>query len=91
MSGLECNPFGETQVPWRRSLLWSGKSRAPRRYAGTAAVLGPLAGLVLQSGDGLDEGTRLAIVAVASLVPPYVVESWWRARERRRQELVLPE
>lgn len=93
MSGLTYDPFGEKPVPWWRSLLRSGKGRAPKRYAGAAGALGPLSGLVLQSGDGLDKPTRFAIFAGLTLIPPFLVECWWRGRERRREErlLVLPD
>ncbi|MGA8364092.1 MAG: PIN domain-containing protein [Solirubrobacteraceae bacterium] len=49
-------PFGEKPASWWRSLLRSGKKgRAPKRYAGAAGALGPLSGLVIHSGDGLDK------------------------------------
>jgi hypothetical protein len=52
-----------------------------------------MAGLVVTSGDGLDKPARAALVAGLSLVPPSLVEVWWRRRERRRAErlLILPE
>jgi hypothetical protein len=78
-------------MPRWRSLLRPGKKgRAPKRYAGAAGALGPLSGLVLQSGDGLDKPTRLAIVAGLTFTPPLVVEYWWRWRERRENERLLP-
>jgi hypothetical protein len=93
MSGLACDPFGEVTVPWWRSLLRSGKGRAPKRYAAPAGGLGSLSGLVLQSGDGLDKPTRFAIFAALTLIPPFLVERWWKGRERRQEErlLVLPD
>jgi hypothetical protein len=93
VSGLVTNPFGEKPVPWWRPLLQSKKGGAPRRYAAPAGALGSLSGLVLQSGDGLDRPTRLAIVAGLTLIPPFLVERWWKGRERRREEqlLVLPD
>ena len=70
-----------------------GKGRAPRRYAGVAAALGPMAGLILHSGDGLDRPARMAIFAALMFIPPLLVERFWRERERRQEErlLVLPE
>jgi hypothetical protein len=93
MSGLACDPFGETPVPWWRSLLRSGKGRAPKRYVRAAGALGPFSGWVLQSGSGLDKPMRLAIFAGLSLIPPFLVERWWKGRERRQEErlLVLPD
>jgi hypothetical protein len=93
MSGLACDPFGETPVPWWRSLLRSGKRGAPKRYAAPAGALGSLSGLVLQSGDELDKPTRLAIFAALTLIPPFLVERWWKGRERRQEErlLVVPD
>jgi hypothetical protein len=84
------DPFGAKPVPWWRSLLRSGgKGRAPKRYAGAAGALGPIAGLALQGGDGLDKPTRLAIIAGLTFVPPLLVESLWRARERRDEDGLL--
>jgi hypothetical protein len=93
MSGVECDPFGETPVPWWRSLWRSGKGAAPKRYAAPAGALGSLSGLVLQSGDGLGRPTRLAIVVALTLIPPFLVERWWKGRERRQEErlIVLPD
>jgi hypothetical protein len=93
MSGVACDPFGGEPVPWWRSLLRSGKGGAPKRYAAPAGAMGSLSGLLLQSGDGLDKPTRVAIVAVLTFIPPYLVERWWKGRERRQEErlLVLPD
>jgi len=77
-------------MPWWRSLLQSGKKgRAPKRYAGAAGALGPLSGLVFQSGDGLDKPTQIAIVAGLTFIPPLLVEYWWRGRERCEEEQLL--
>ena len=76
-------------MPWWRSLLRSGKGGAPKRYAAPAGALGSLSGLVLQSGDGLDKPTRLAIFAALTFVPPFLVERWWKGRERRQEEQLL--
>ena len=89
MSGLACDPFGETPVRWWRSLLRSGKGRAPKRYAAAAGAVGSFSGLVLQSGDGLDKPTRFAIFVVLTTIPPFLVEHWWRGRERRQEERLL--
>jgi hypothetical protein len=93
VDSLTCDPFCEKPVPWWRSLFRSGKGHAPKRYARFVGFFGPLSGFILQSGDGLSKPERLAIFAGLSLIPPYVVERWWRARERRQDErlLVLPE
>jgi hypothetical protein len=91
VSGHASGPFGENPTRWWRSLLRSGrKSQAPKRHSAAAGVLGPLAGLVLQSGDGLDKPTRVAIVAGLTFVPPLVIEYWWRGRARREEERLLP-
>jgi hypothetical protein len=85
---LAPDPFGEKPASWWRSLLRSGgKGRAPKRYAGAVGALGPITGIALQSGDGLDKPTRLAIVAGLTFVPPVLVEYWWRGRERREEEV----
>jgi hypothetical protein len=76
-------------VLWWRSLFRSDKRHAPKRYARVAGFFGPLSGLILQSGDGLSKPERLAIFAGLSLIPPYVVERWWRGRERRQDERLL--
>jgi hypothetical protein len=91
--GLAANPFGEKPVPRWRSLLRPGKGGAPKRYAAPAGALGSLSGLVLQSGDGLDKPTRFAIIVALTLIPPFLVERWWKGRERRQEErlLVLPD
>jgi hypothetical protein len=90
VSGLVSDPFGEKRMPWWRSLLQSGrKGRAPKRYAGAAGTIGPLSGLVLQGGDGLDEPTRLAIIVGLTVIPPLLVEYWWRGRELREEEQLL--
>jgi hypothetical protein len=93
MGGLTCDPFCEKPVPWWRSLFRSDQGRAPKRYMGFAGFFGPFSALILQSGDGLTKPERFAIFAGLSLIPPYVVERWWRERERRQGEqlLVLPE
>ncbi len=80
-------------MPWWRSLLRSGKGGAPKRYAAPAGAMGSLSGLLLQSGDGLDKPTRVAVVAVLTFIPPYLVERSWKGRERRQEErlLVLPD
>lgn len=84
------DPFGEKPAPRWRSLLQSGnKGRAPKRYVGAAGALGPIAGLALQGGDSLDKSTRLAIIAGLTFLPPLLVESLWRARERREEEELL--
>jgi hypothetical protein len=88
VGGLAANPFGEKPVPWWRSLR-SGKGGAPKRYAVPAGALGSLSGLVLQSGDGLDKPMRLAIFAALTLIPPFLVERWWKGRERRQEEQLL--
>jgi hypothetical protein len=85
MSGLASDPFGEASTPWWRSK----KQHAPKRYAAVAGAIGSFSGLFLHSGDGLDKPTRLAIVAVLTFVPPFVVEYWWRARHRLRDEQLL--
>jgi hypothetical protein len=87
------DPFGEQAAPWWRSLFRSGKGHAPKRYAGAAGALGPLSGLVLQSGDGLDKPARFAIFAALTFIPPYMVERWWREQARRQDEqlLLLPD
>ena len=56
-------------MPWWRSLLRSGKGGAPKRYAAPAGAVGSLTGLLLQSGDGLDKPTRVAIVGALKLPP----------------------
>jgi hypothetical protein len=93
VDGLAANPFGENYLPWWRKLHRSSKGRAPKRYAAAAGAVGSISGLVLHHGDGLDRPTRLAIFAVLSVIPPFLVERWWRERERRQEErlLVLPE
>lgn len=92
MSGLATDPFGEERVAWWRSLLKSGKTRAPKRYAAVAGALGPISGLFLASEDGFDRPTRVAIFASLTFIPPFLVERWWRGRDRRREErlLILP-
>jgi hypothetical protein len=89
VGGLAANPFGEKPMPWWRSLLRSGKGGAPKRYAAPAGALGSLSGLVLQSGDGLDKPTRLAIFVALTFIPPFLVERWWKGRERRQEEQLL--
>jgi hypothetical protein len=32
---------------------------------------------------------RLAIFAVLTVIPPFLVERWWRERERRQEERLL--
>lgn len=87
---LDPDPFGEKPVPWWRALLRPAKKgHAPKRYASAAGALGPLSGLVLQSGDGLDKPTRMAIFAGLTVIPPLLVEYWWRARARREEEQLL--
>jgi hypothetical protein len=54
-----------------------------------ASVLGPFSALVLQSGDGLDKPARLAIFTGLTFIPPFLIERWWRGRERRREEQLL--
>jgi hypothetical protein len=93
VGGLEANPFGEKPVPWWRRLHRSRKGRAPKRYAAVAGAMGPMGGLFITSGDGLDRPARVALVAGLTLLPPSLVEVWWRRRERRKADrlLVLPE
>jgi hypothetical protein len=32
---------------------------------------------------------RLAIFAVLTVIPPFLVERWWKGRERRQEEQLL--
>jgi len=65
------------------------RGRALKRYAGVAGALGPISGLILHGGDGLDRPARVAIFIVLTLLPPLLVERWWRARERLKEERLL--
>jgi len=87
VDGSASNLFGEKPVSsWRRAWRWINTERAPKRYARTAGAVGPVAGVFLTAGDGLDKPTRVFIVVSLTVIPPLVVEGWWRARERRRAE-----
>jgi hypothetical protein len=67
----------------------SRESPVPKRYVRAAAIVGPLAALAF-SGSGL-HGTPKALVAVClACLPTWLLEVSWRARERRREERLLP-
>jgi hypothetical protein len=93
VGGLASDPFGEKPVPWWRTLRRFGASRAPKRYARFAGALGPIAGLFITTGDGLDKSTREGLVLGLTVIPPLLVEIWWRRRKHRQEEplLILPE
>ena len=76
-------------MPWWRRLSRPSKGRAPKRYAAAAGAVGSLSGLVLHSGDGLDKSVRFAIFAALTVIPPFLVERWWRYRGRRQEERLL--
>jgi hypothetical protein len=76
-------------VPWWRRLHRSSNGRAPKRYAAVAGAVGPMAGLLVTSGDGLDRPARGALVVGLTLLPPSLVEVWWRNRERHKAERLL--
>jgi len=83
------NPFGEEPVPWWRLRRRDRPNPAPKRYTIVAAGLGPMMRLLVEAPPGIDRSAWNAIVAGLTLIPPLVVELWWKRRCRTRAEQLL--
>jgi hypothetical protein len=87
------DPFGEPPPPWWRG-MWGGEGsgRAPKRYTVLAGALGPIGGFMLPKLHLVDHTTRGMLGLTLLAVPPALVETWWKRRQRRADEqlLVLP-
>ena len=82
------DPFAQSTKPrWRRLLARRQPQYAPKRYAKVAGLIGPVVAFVVPAHHRL-----LVIVLVGALffVPSMLVEAWFRQRERRRREQILP-
>jgi hypothetical protein len=78
-------PFGEEPPRWYRG---QKRERAPGRYARPLAVI---CSLVALAGTQL-HGPAAALILIFVLgVPAASLDAWWRKREQRRREAVLPE
>jgi hypothetical protein len=73
--GLIVCAAAEKPVPWWRALRRLGTERAPKRYARAAGALGPVAGLFITRGDGLDKPTRDVLVIGLTVI----LHCWWRS------------
>jgi hypothetical protein len=78
------DPFGEQPTPWWQR-IWrrDGRESAPRRYAGPAGAVGPLAGWLLTDTHGMDPPSKVAFLLALFVAPPALVEMWWRRRRSR--------
>jgi len=86
------DPFGAPQAPWWRRLWRRERAEsAPRRYLVPATILGGIAGLALPPMHGRIEGDVL--LGLVTLLPPVLVNMWWKQRRRQASEqlLVFPE
>jgi Flp pilus assembly protein TadB len=87
------NPFAEYRTPWWRRNWLRGKEKvAPKRYARAAYLFGGMVGFSLPRGHGVEHWILAVAFAVATSLPTYAVERWWRERRRRQAEqiVVLP-
>jgi len=83
------NPFGEKPFPWWRFRRTDRLNRAPKRYAMVAGGLGPFLGLALSGVSGVNKAAWGLVVLGLTLIPPLMVELWWKGRCRRRAERLL--
>lgn len=78
------DPFGERPTPWwRRISRHDGRESVPKRYAGPAGAVGPLAGWLLTGTDGMDPPTKVVLFFAVFVAPPALVAMWWRRRRWR--------
>jgi hypothetical protein len=83
------NPFGEEPVPRWRLRVPDRPHRPPKRYTAVAASLGPMTGLFIKGVPSIDRPTRDVVVVCLTLIPPLLVELWWKQRSRRQAEQLL--
>jgi hypothetical protein len=43
-------------------------------------------GLAVANAYGVGDGIRVVLVAIVPALPPALMESWWKQRQRRRAE-----
>ncbi len=80
------DPFAQSAEPRWRGLLASRRRKyAPKRYAKVAGLVGPVVGFMVPAHHRL-----VVIVGALFFVPSMLLEAWFRQRERRRSERILP-
>jgi len=85
------NPFGEQPVSWWRR-AWQRRessTHAPKGYAGIAGGLGTLMGFGMAAVQGMDHDVRVLVIAGVTVLPPALLEVWWKQRSRRRAEQLI--
>ena len=82
------DPFGEQARPWwvRVRRRRDRSVRAPKRYSTVAGGAGACMALAVASAHGVGDGVRVVLVPIVPVLPPLLVEYWWRRRLRRRAE-----
>jgi hypothetical protein len=87
------DPFAESSMPWWRRMWRRARTNsAPKRYAGPAGAIGPIVALGV-STHGMDLAHEIVFVFALFVIPPALVEIWWKQRTRRESErlFVLPD
>jgi hypothetical protein len=82
------NPFAESTTPWWRRMWRARTDGAPKRYTVPAGAIGPVAGL-MDSAHGHDLSHNVVFFLALFVIPPALVETWWKQRRRREGERVL--
>jgi hypothetical protein len=82
------DPFAAGAKPrWRHLLTRRQRKYAPKRYAQVAGLIGPLVAFMVPAHHRL---VVIVLVGALFFVPSVLVEGWFRKRERRRREQILP-
>ena len=69
--------------------MWRARTDgAPKRYAAPAGAIGPIVALMASTHD-VDLARKLVFGFVLFVVPPALVEIWWKQRHRRADERLL--
>jgi hypothetical protein len=79
------DPFAETQPAWwwRRLFDDKGTKYAPKRYAKAAAFVGSITVAAIPHSHHF---ATYVVVALLLFAPASLVETWYKQRQRRRDE-----
>jgi hypothetical protein len=83
---VEPDPFGEKP----KSSWWrvDSQDRPPTRYARPLALVVGIVAFVPDSAWGMDRIDRVLVLSLITIVPGLVLERSWKARNRRRAEVL---